>query len=86
MGTRAKGLVKWFNDSKGYGFIVGEDEKDVFVHWKGIRTTDAKTRKRLFENQKVDYIVEQTDKGLKATDVVTLSDPAEASAEASAEA
>lgn len=38
-----KGKVKWFRDAKGYGFIVGEDEKDYFVHFKQIKMDGFKT-------------------------------------------
>ena len=61
-----KGKVKWFNDAKGYGFITGEDEKDVFVHFKAINEEGFKS---LAEGQEVSYDVEESDKGLQAVNV-----------------
>jgi len=61
-----KGTVKWFNDRKGYGFIVGEDGVEVFVHFSAIQGSGHKTLK---EGQKVQYEVEHTDKGDKAVNV-----------------
>ncbi|MCK9224148.1 MAG: cold-shock protein [Candidatus Muirbacterium halophilum] len=62
-----KGTVKWFNDAKGYGFITGEDNKDVFVHFKSIQGDGFKS---LSENQKVSFDVENGQKGLQAINVV----------------
>ena len=64
-----KGKVKWFNDQKGYGFITGEDGKDVFVHFSGVVGTGRKT---LVDNEKVEYEVVDSDKGPKAANVVKL--------------
>jgi len=64
----AKGKVKWFNNKKGYGFIIAEDGKsDVFVHYSVIEKNGFKTLK---ENTEVEYEATQTDKGLKATKVI----------------
>lgn len=64
----AKGTVKWFNDSKGYGFITPEDgSKDVFVHHSAIQ---AEGFKSLSEGQEVTYEVEQGPKGPNAVNVV----------------
>jgi len=61
------GNVKWFNNQKGYGFIVGEgSEEDIFVHYSSILEEGYKTLK---ENQKVLYTLVQTDRGLQASDV-----------------
>ncbi|MGM0607388.1 MAG: cold-shock protein [Candidatus Muiribacteriota bacterium] len=60
------GTVKWFNDAKGYGFITGEDGKDVFVHFKAIQGDGFKT---LTEGQTVTYEVEEGQKGLQAVNV-----------------
>jgi CspA family cold shock protein len=68
----ATGTVKWFNDSKGYGFIAPEDgaSKDVFVHFSAIAGSGFKT---LVDGAKVEFDVEQGDKGPQATNVVVLS-------------
>ena len=60
------GVVKWFNDEKGFGFITSEN-KDYFVHFKQIRTEGFKTLK---EGQEVSFIPGKSDKGLIATEVV----------------
>jgi CspA family cold shock protein len=60
------GTVKWFNDAKGYGFISREGSDDVFVHHTAIQMDGFKT---LNEEQKVEFSVEQGDKGLQAVDV-----------------
>ncbi|MGI9316497.1 MAG: cold-shock protein [bacterium] len=63
----ATGTVKWFNESKGYGFISQEEGgEDVFVHFRAIQGTGFKT---LQEGQKVNYEVEQGPKGLQAANV-----------------
>ncbi len=63
-----KGLVKWFNDAKGYGFIVSEkNNEDVFVHFSSIIMQGFKTLK---EGQKVNFEVLETVKGKQATNVV----------------
>jgi CspA family cold shock protein len=65
-----KGTVKWFSDSKGYGFITPDDgTKDVFVHHSAIQGTGFRT---LAEGQEVEYDVEQGPKGLRATNVVKV--------------
>ena len=61
------GTVKWFNDAKGYGFIVAKDGgEDVFVHHSNIEGTGFKT---LAEGQDVTFSMEQGDKGFSATNV-----------------
>jgi CspA family cold shock protein len=62
-----KGTVKWFNDSKGFGFITAEDGSDVFVHHSSIQ---AQGFKSLAEGDQVTFDVEKGDKGLKAVNVV----------------
>jgi len=64
---RETGNVKWFNDAKGFGFIEREGSEDVFVHHTAIQ---AEGFKSLSEGQKVEFKVEQGDKGLQAVDVV----------------
>ncbi len=61
-----KGTVKWFNESKGFGFIARDDGEDVFVHHTSISGTGFKT---LSEGQAVTFDVEKTPKGLRAVNV-----------------
>ena len=62
-----QGTVKWFNDSKGFGFITpSEGDKDLFVHMSGIMMEGYKT---LSDNQKVSYQVGDSDRGPVATNV-----------------
>ncbi len=63
------GKVKWFNDSKGYGFIEQESGDDVFVHHSSIQGEGFKT---LEEGQEVEFDVEQDAKGSKAVNVVAV--------------
>ena len=69
MAERKTGTVKWFNASKGYGFIEREDGPDVFVHFSAIR---GEGFRNLEEGQSVEFTVEQGPKGLQATDVAVL--------------
>jgi len=62
----AQGTVKWFNDTKGFGFITGEDGNDVFVHYSSIEGDGFKS---LAEGQAVSYEVENGPKGPKAVNV-----------------
>jgi len=61
------GVVKWFNDEKGYGFISGEDGNDVFVHFSAIK--EEGKRKNLNEGEQVKYDTVQGPKGLQASNV-----------------
>jgi CspA family cold shock protein len=65
----ARGTVKWFNETKGFGFITGEDGKDVFVHYSSIEGDGFRT---LAEGQSVTYEVEEGPKGPAATNVVRV--------------
>ena len=65
-----KGKVKWFDNSKGYGFIQSEDGNDVFVHYSEIQGDDF--RKSLDEDQEVEFQIKQGPKGDQATRVVKL--------------
>jgi len=65
----AQGTVKWFNESKGFGFIRSEDGSDVFVHYSSIQSSGFKS---LAEGDTVSFDVEKGQKGLKATNVVKL--------------
>jgi cold shock protein len=66
-GQRVSGTVKWFNDSKGFGFIEQEGGADVFVHHTAIQGEGFKTLK---EGQKVTMEVTQGQKGLQAANVI----------------
>jgi len=66
---RVTGTVKWFNGSKGYGFISREDGDDVFVHYSAIQ---AEGFRNLEEGQRVEFTVERDPKGLRAAQVVAL--------------
>jgi len=61
-----KGVVKWFNEKKGFGFISKEDGEDIFVHFSGIAGDGFRT---LYEGDKVEFDVENSDKGLRAVRV-----------------
>jgi CspA family cold shock protein len=63
------GKVKWFNETKGYGFIEQDGEKDVFVHYTAIRMDGFRTLK---EGQSVVYTILETPKGLQASEVVAV--------------
>jgi CspA family cold shock protein len=63
----ATGVVKWFNNAKGYGFVTPEDgDQDVFVHFSSIEMDGYKTLK---EGQKVQFDISQGPKGLHATNI-----------------
>lgn len=62
-----KGKVKWFNTEKGFGFISGEDGKDIFVHYSHIEQEGYKS---LEEGQSVEFEVVEADKGLQARSVI----------------
>ena len=63
----AQGTVKWFNESKGFGFITSEDGGDVFVHYSSIQGNGFKS---LSEGDKVSFEIENGPKGPKAINVV----------------
>lgn len=62
-----KGNVKWYNSRKGYGFITGEDDKDVFVHRSAVPDGT-----HLDEGDKVEYKVEETERGIIAKNLKKL--------------
>ncbi len=65
-----EGTVKWFNEEKGFGFIEREGGKDIFVHFKAINSEGYKT---LEEGQKVNFEVEEGQKGPQAANVEVVS-------------
>jgi cold shock protein len=69
MSDRITGTVKWFNNSKGFGFLSQENGEDVFVHFTAIRSEGFRS---LQEGQKVEFSVEKGPKGLQAKDVVVI--------------
>jgi len=66
MSEKESGIVKWFNDAKGYGFIEREQGGDVFVHYSAIVGVGFRS---LTEGQKVEFEVEEGMKGLQARNV-----------------
>jgi cold shock protein len=70
MSERIIGTVKWFNGSKGYGFIEREGGADVFVHFSAIQGDGYRN---LEEGQRVEFTVEQGAKGPQATNVVVVN-------------
>ena len=69
MTARETGTVKWFNNSKGYGFIAREAGEDVFVHYSALQGDGFRS---LEENQRVEFGIEQGPKGLQAVQVTVL--------------
>ena len=65
----AKGIVKWFNDQKGYGFVTPENGKDVFVHHSAIQCEGYKS---LAEGQAVEFEIANGPKGEQAQNVVKI--------------
>ena len=67
MSERQTGTVRWFNATKGYGFIEREDGEDLFVHYSAIQSESQ--YRTLNEGQRVEFTVEQGPKGLRAANV-----------------
>lgn len=69
MSDTVTGTVKWFNESKGYGFIAQENGPDVFAHFSAIQSSGFKT---LAEGQRVEFVINQGPKGPQAENIVPL--------------
>ena len=69
MAEKEKGKVKWFNNSKGYGFIEREKGDDIFLHYSSIKMDGYRTVK---EVQEVEFVVTNGAKGLQADEVVPV--------------
>lgn len=69
MTDRVTGTVKWFSDAKGFGFIEQEEGKDVFVHHSAINSSGFRSLK---EGQRVEFVIEQGQKGPSARDVTII--------------
>ena len=71
-GNRESGTVKWFNRSKGFGFIVRDSGEEIFVHQRSIRSSNDPDKRRpaLRDGQAVTFVVIEREKGLQADDVV----------------
>ncbi len=69
MSERIQGTVKWFNETKGFGFIEREGGPDVFVHYSSIQ---SKGFRKLVEGQRVEFTIEDGPKGPQAAEVEAL--------------
>ena len=69
MSEKEQGTVKWFNGSKGYGFIERDSGEDVFVHYSAILSDGYRS---LDEGQRVEFVVSQGEKGPQASEVILL--------------
>ncbi len=65
----AEGIVKWFRDHKGYGFIEQDEGRDIFVHYSSINMIGFKT---LVDGDRVSFEVEETERGPQAKNVIKL--------------
>ncbi|WP_201583718.1 cold-shock protein [Psychrobacter jeotgali] len=66
MSDREQGIVKWFNDAKGFGFIQRDSGEDIFVHFRAIQGDGYRSLK---DGEKVEFSVVEGDKGLQAEEV-----------------
>lgn len=65
------GKVKWFDSKKGYGFIIGENDKEIFVHFTAILSEGFRT---LSEHQTVEYEIQYVDRGQQAVNVRVIKE------------
>lgn len=75
MAEKQTGTVKWFHNTKGYGFISTESGEDAFVHYSEIQSEGFKKLRR---GEAVEFILDEGDKGLHAREVVSLNSVSEA--------
>jgi CspA family cold shock protein len=69
MSERKSGIVKWFNNKKGFGFIEQEGGEDIFAHYKSIRGDGFRT---LNQGERVEFVIIDGPKGLQADDITLL--------------
>lgn len=67
----SKGIIKWFNNEKGYGFINSDVDEDIFVHYSAINLEGYKT---LSEGQQVEFKLIRTEKGFQAANVTPIKE------------
>ncbi len=70
MAQREQGTVKWFNDSKGFGFVQRENGEDIFVHFRAIQGDGYRSLK---EGERIEFIVTEGQKGLQAEEVTKVN-------------
>ncbi|MFK7913971.1 MAG: cold shock domain-containing protein [Pseudomonadales bacterium] len=71
-GPREEGTVKWFNRSKGFGFVVRPNGDEIFVHQRSIRSTEGQGRPVLKDGEQVSFVVAERERGMQAEDVVPV--------------
>jgi cold shock CspA family protein len=69
-GDRESGTVKWFNRSKGFGFVIRPNGEEIFVHQRSIRAEDGQARPALKDGETVSFVVAERERGLQAEDVL----------------
>lgn len=74
-GPREEGTVKWFNRSKGFGFVVRPNGEEIFVHQRSIRSAAGQGRPVLKDGEQVSFVVAERERGMQAEDVVPVSAP-----------
>ena len=70
MSTKESGIVKWFNNAKGFGFAVNQSGEDVFIHYRAIM--GDKQYKTLAEGQRMEFVQVKSEKGWQAAEVEML--------------